>query len=355
MISVFDHPWYGALFGDDAAAALWSAGAQRRHYLAFEAAYSRALGSAGLVGVDAAERAARAIADNPPDDATLARGTARDGLPVPALVAALRDAAGADAGAVHTGTTSQDVLDTALALTLRDQSDLLATRLGALQDRFAALSARFGSATLMGRTRMQAALPVTAAHRIDSWARPLADHAARLAALRPQVELVQLAGPVGTGDSMDGHAPRMARQIAAELGLHVAPACWHTRRDGLAEFAGLLSLITGSLGKMGQDVALMALQGIDEITLTGGGSSSAMPHKQNPILAELLVTLARFNATQLSGLHQALVHEQERSGSAWALEWMLLPPMAVATARALAAALDICDRVTRIGPGRTDC
>ena len=120
-------------------------------------------------------------------------------------------------------------------------------------------------------------------------------------------------------------------------------------REGIADYANLLSLVTGSLGKMGQDVALMAQQGLDEITLTGGGGSSAMPHKQNPVSAELLVTLARFNAVQLSALHLAMVHEQERSGSAWTLEWMVLPQMLAATARALAVAQDMTQRITRIG------
>ena len=70
---------------------------------------------------------------------------------------------------------------------------------------------------------------------------------------------------------------------------------------------------------------------IGEIELSGAGGSSAMAHKQNPVLAEVLVTLARFNAVQVSGLHQALVHEQERSGAAWTLEWMILPQMLNAT------------------------
>ena len=59
-----------------------------------------------------------------------------------------------------------------------------------------------------------------------------------------------------------------------------------------------------------------------------------MPHKANPVGAELLVALARFNAAQLGGLQQAMVHEQERSGAAWTLEWLLLPPMLIATGRA---------------------
>lgn len=133
------------------------------------------------------------------------------------------------------------------------------------------------------------------------------------------------------------------------VGLALPDHASHTTRDAIADYANLLSLITGSLGKMGQDITLMAQQGIDEIAFSGGGTSSAMPHKQNPVPAELLITLARFNATQLSGMHHAMLHEQERSGAAWTLEWMILPQMAQATCRSLAVAANLCGRITRIG------
>lgn len=98
-----------------------------------------------------------------------------------------------------------------------------------------------------------------------------------------------------------------------------------------------------------ESIALMAQQGVDAIALSGGGGSSAMPHKSNPVLAELLITLARFNATQLSAMHHSLVHEQERSGAAWMLEWMVLPQMAMATGSATLAAKDLCKKIRQIG------
>jgi 3-carboxy-cis,cis-muconate cycloisomerase len=70
-----------------------------------------------------------------------------------------------------------------------------------------------------------------------------------------------------------------------------------------------------------------------------------MPHKVNPVGAEMLVTLARFNATLVSGMHQALVHENERSGAAWTLEWMLLPQMTVATGAALRTAIELVGNI----------
>ena len=93
----------------------------------------------------------------------------------------------------------------------------------------------------------------------------------------------------------------------------------------------------------------MAQQGVDEVTLSGAGGSSEMPHKQNPVSAELLVTLARYVAGQQGLLAQAMVHEQERSGAAWALEWMTLPAMCEAAGAALSHGGKLLGSVTRLG------
>ena len=86
---------------------------------------------------------------------------------------------------------------------------------------------------------------------------------------------------------------------------------------------------------MGQDWLLLSQTEVAELTFTNGGGSSTMPQKCNPVSAELLVTLARHNAGQLGQMHQAMLHEHERSGSAWTLEWLVLPTMLMATAVAL--------------------
>lgn len=342
---VFTHPWLGGIFGDPQAEAIWSPDRQIAHMLRVEAAYIRALGAVGKVPQEQATRAARVIDALAPDIDALRRASARDGLPVPDLVRQIKDAVAADAEAVHAGMTSQDVLDTALTLTLQEINALVSERLDSLSTALADLTARYGDVQIMGRTRMQAALPIAFAQRTSGWSAPITAHAARLAALRPSVESLQLGGPVGDRATLGPQADAIASDMAARLGLSNPPAAWHTQREGLADYAGLLSRITGTLGKMGQDICLMAQQGIDEMQISGGGVSSAMPHKQNPVLAELLITLARFNATQVSAMHHALVHEQDRSGAAWALEWMILPPMTMATARALAAAQDLCARI----------
>ncbi len=348
MIGVFDHPWLSGLFGDDEAASLWSVETQIDRMLAFEAAWTRALGAVGKVDAQAADRTAAAILGFKPDIDDLAQGTAQDGVPVPALVRQIRGFAELPT-MVHTGATSQDVMDTALALTLRDVSALVANRLEHLEAGLVRLDAAVGSCQMTGRTRMQAALPIRVSDRIRTWRLPLMDHGTRLLQVRPRVEIVQIGGAVGDGAAMGSDGEAITASVAATLGLAVPPASWHARRDGVADYAGCLSLISGTLGKMGQDICLMAQQGVDEIRLSGGGGSSAMPHKKNPVLAELLVTLARFNAVQLAGMHTALIHEQERSGAAWALEWMILPQMAMAASRGLAAAITLGGRIDAMG------
>ncbi|WMS43524.1 3-carboxy-cis,cis-muconate cycloisomerase [Acuticoccus sp. MNP-M23] len=344
----FDDPLLAAFFGDDAVAALWSPSAQLAHMVAFERALVAARAAVGQISpADALAADAHLVAWTP-DFELLAGGVAADGLVVPAFARMIREGAPVPE-IIHTGATSQDVLDSALAMTLDRLIGLYLGRLDKLSDAFRALQTEHGTRRLMGRTRMQAALPILAGSRIRTWIDPVAHVRAQLEAMRPRVARVQLGGAVGDRHRFGPAAAEIADGVADRLGLSRAPAAWHTDRTAIAEFASALSVLTGTLGKFGADVTLMAQQGVDEIRLAGGGGSSAMPHKQNPVHAELLVTLARYNAAQVGAMHSALVHEQERSGAAWTLEWLTLPPMTVAAGRALTAATELAGAVTSIG------
>jgi 3-carboxy-cis,cis-muconate cycloisomerase len=334
-ISAFDHPVLSALLGDDEVAAVFSIEADVKAMLAFEAALAEAEASAGLIGKEAAARIALACADLSPDLAALAKGAAADGVVAPALVKLLRAAVGEPhAAQVHRGATSQDVIDTSLALRLKPLLALFDKRLEALIATLRGIEREQGEVPLMGRTRMQRALPIRAADKLRVWREPLERHRERLAALKPRLTVVQFGGAVGARDGLNGKGEAIVAELARRLDLAAAP-CWHAERDSLAEFASWLSLVAGALGKIGQDVALMAQNEIGEVKLAEGGGSSAMPHKSNPVRAEVLVALARFNAALLGAEHQALVHENERSGAAWTLEWLTLPQMAAATGASL--------------------
>ncbi|WP_394889142.1 3-carboxy-cis,cis-muconate cycloisomerase [Mesorhizobium sp. AaZ16] len=347
-VSAFDHPFLSSLFGDEEIETLFGFDAELAAMLRFEIALAEAEAEAGVIPQEAASAIAKALAGFKPDIAALRNGVAHDGVAVPELVRQMREAIAAPhADRLHFGATSQDVIDTALVLRLKPVLDLFERRLDAQVEGFDQLDKRFGPNPLMGRTRMQEAIEISAGDRIRSWRDPLVGHKARLEALRPTLLTIQFGGAAGTLDKLDGKGEAVRAALAQRLGLANVPQ-WQSQRDRMAEFASFLSLLTGSLGKFGQDVALMAQAG-DEIALSGGGGSSAMPHKQNPVAAEILVTLARFNATQLSGMHHALVHEQERSGSAWSLEWLILPQMIVAAGSSLRLAAELIGRMDRLG------
>lgn len=342
--------WHASLFSDGELASLFSEDAFVERFGAFEMALTRALSDHGMIDADLAEKAMAAMRGFAPDADAMARSMATDGVPVPAYVRQLKAAAGDAAKAIHVGATSQDLIDTATAMALRDASAVLAGRIEAVLSALGDLDARFGTNMLTGRTRMQAAMPIGVGDRLSAWSTPLSGGLDRLGRVRDDAAQLQFGGPVGLGPEALGEAgPAVAGAMAAELGLRLPARPWHTDRSAFVAFGNWLSMVTGALGKIGQDVALMAQQGIDEIDLSSGGGSSAMPHKHNPVLAEKLVTLARFNAIQIGGLHQAMVHEQERSGSAWMLEWMILPPMVETTGRALIDADQMLRSVTRIG------
>lgn len=347
-VSPFDHPVLSGLLGDEEIAGYFSFQSDLAAMLSFEASLARVTADAGFIPVEAVLPIQSALGRFSPDIARLRQSTEMDGVVVPGLVAQLRAAIGKPHDAhLHFGATSQDVIDTSLVMRLRSVCDIVDRRLRDVDGLFADLDSRFGRRSLMGRTRMQAAIPIKVGDRVEAWRAPLQRHRERLKRCSRELLTIQFGGAAGNLDKFGERALAVRAALADELGLNDAPQ-WHAQRDRLTEFAGILSMITGSLGKFGQDVALMAQSG-DEIALAGGGASSAMPHKQNPVAAEILITLARFNAATVPAMHLAMVHEQERSGAAWSLEWLTLPQITLATGAALRMAQRLTKSIDSLG------
>ena len=343
---MFAHPLtrteLAGLFGDPEIEQLFESKAMLDRMVRFEAALTSALGEAGILSKPCVAHTLKAIKGAKLDVLKIREAAGRDGVVVPELVRQLRARISSEhAAKFHKGATSQDLVDTALAMALQDANALFESRLQNAIGALGNLRRTAGDRALKGRTRMQDAVEITAADRINAWTRPLAKSAETFPEIRKEVEVLQFGGPVGDRGQLGPYFGEVAAGMARELGLAEPGFAWHSERARLADYASWCSALTGSLAKIGQDLALMAQMG--EVEFEGGGSSSAMPHKSNPVGAETMVALGRFNAVLLPGIHQALVHEQERSGAAWSLEWMVLPQMCVATGAALA----IADRTLR--------
>jgi 3-carboxy-cis,cis-muconate cycloisomerase len=346
----YQAPILSGLLGDSEIAGLFSVRAELAAMLRFEAELAKAQASLELIPAEAGVAIAAACSALRPDIEAIGAGTAVDGVAVPELIRQLRAAVGEPhASFCHFGATSQDVIDTALILRLKEVTAIFRRRIGAVNGELDDLVERFGANPLMARTRMQAALPIAVAHRLGNWGAPIQHLGNALPRLEERLELLQLGGPVGDLAQYGEMGGQLTRKLASALEIGAPERPWHTDRSTIVEFCDWMARATGALGKIGADIALMAQSGIGEVRLSGAGGSSAMAHKQNPVLAEVLVTLARFTATLDAGMHHALVHEQERSGSAWALEWLLLPQLCVASGAALRNTEKLLDSVEWMG------
>lgn len=336
----------GSLAGDAEIAELFSAEADIAAMVSFEIALAKAEAECGVIPVAASEAFTSAMNSFSPDFAFLSAGGARDGVVVPELIGQMRAAVpSAHAEHFHFGTTSQDVIDTSLMLRLKQVVEILMGRLKSIDAALGRLANAAGEQPFMARTRMQYALEITLGDRIGIWRAPLSDRRGHLEAMFSSHFPVQFAGATGTLKKLGEKGPGVRAEVARRLELNDPGRSWHTDRAVIADWGHALMLVTGTLGKMGQDIALMAQNGIGTLTLEGGGGSSAMPHKSNPVNAEILVSLARFNATLISGLDQALVHEQERSGAAWTLEWLILPQICVTAGAATRVAINLLGQI----------
>jgi len=341
--TAFDSALFGSLASDPATSALFDDKAVLRAFLDVEAALALAQADTGVVPRAPANRIAAVCATAEIDPASLSEATARDGVPIPDFVKALRELVGGeDAAFVHFGATSQDVLDTGLMVRLSKTLDLHEAALWRIADQLADLAKIHRDTPMAARTRMQQAAPTSFGLKAAGWLSGLSRHLERLPELKRRCLCVSFSGAAGTLAALDGKGPAVEAALAKRLDLEVPSGPWHTQRDLILELAQWWVLVSGTLGKLGADLSLLAQNEVGEVRLPGGGSS-AMPNKVNPVGAEILVALARHNAAALGALHQGAIQEHERGGAGWTLEWLTLPQIVLTTGAGLTRAQSLLD------------
>jgi 3-carboxy-cis,cis-muconate cycloisomerase len=341
----------GQSFARDAFAQALSADALVRAMLDFERALAGAEADAGVIPRGAARVIAAACSDLRLSPDALARDGKQSGsLAVPLVKALTAEVARADAPAaafVHFGSTSQDVLDTALVLCLKpclaDADHVLATAVSQL----AGHARRHAGVVMLGRTLMQPAAPITAGLKIARWAAALHRGRLRLAEAAARALRVQLGGAVGTLDAIGGRRAAVRRGVAERLGLGAGPP-WHDHRDDLLRLMAELAVVTAAVGKIARDVALLSQAEVGEMLESapakGVGGSSAMPHKRNPVACLQALAAAERAPGLMATLLSGAVGEHERPLGGWQAELMTIPELVDAAGSAL-------DALERIAPG----
>ena len=333
--SLIDSAVFRDIFTTEAMRRVFSDENRVQKYLDFEAALARAQARLGIVPGEAAEaisKAAAAVAKEPQslDLARLKRETENVGYPILPLVRQLAERDGDGGRWLHWGATTQDIMDTAAVLQIRDGLVLIEDDLAKLRGHLAALARKYRDAPMAGRTHLQHALPITFGYKAAVWLSSFDRHAERLAELKPRALQVQFGGAAGTLASLGPGEESLGsrRELARELGLAEPAITWHVARDGIAETVQFLALLGASLGKIAYDVMLMSATEFGEAAepfVSGRGSSSTMPQKRNPISCELILAAAKVLRQHAGLALDAVVSDFERATGPWHVEWIALP------------------------------
>jgi 3-carboxy-cis,cis-muconate cycloisomerase len=321
-----------------------------QHMLDFEAALACAEAATGVIPAGSAGPIAKACTAGAFDLAALGEAATRSGnLAIPLVKALTAEVAKADAEAaryVHWGATSQDVIDTAVMLTLRAAIDALLGDLDRAITGFAKLARQHRDTAMVARTWLQHALPMPFGLKLAEYAASLHRSRMRLQRLRSETLALQFGGAAGTLAALGDKGLLVAEKLAEELKLPLPEAPWHTHRDRIAEAASVFAILAGSCGKIARDVSLMMQTDVAEAFEPSGegrGGSSTMPHKRNPVAAATALAAATMAPNLAATIFAAQVQDHERSAGPWHAEWPTLPMLQLVTSGALAATVDIAE------------
>ncbi|MCD9149170.1 class-II fumarase/aspartase family protein [Pseudophaeobacter flagellatus] len=346
--SVFDSQIYGDLFTSGDVGRLFTDTAEARAMLLVEGALARAQGAAGVIPQDSAAAIGRAVMEVALDPGTLRKPTGQNGVPVPGLIAAFRAEMNAPEHAqyVHWGATSQDIMDSALMLRLRQALALIEDDLKLALSSLAKLAETHAELPMPARTYGQHATPTSFGAVVAAWGAPLLALVGELETLRRDCLLISLSGAAGTSGALGPKAAEVRAEMAKALGLNDPERSWHSDRTALLRLMDWMVRVNLALGKLGEDCIALVQTGIGEIALGGAGASSTMPQKQNPVAPSVLVALARQGSGLLSILHGSALQQHQRDGAAWFSEWLCLPQIVLGCASAARSGRDLCAGIT---------
>jgi 3-carboxy-cis,cis-muconate cycloisomerase len=334
------------VFGDPVMTGIFSARATIESWLTAEEALASAEAAVGLLSEEEAGAITRGAKVTSIDEHALWRETRTVGYPILPLVRMLaaRLPDGAD-GRVHYGATTQDIMDTGLALQLVRALQRLDELLARFGDEIAGLVAQHRGTLMPARTHGQQAVPTTFGAKLASLLGELGRQRDRIREIRPRVSIASLYGAGGTSAALGEHSASIRAAYAERLGLRVCQTPWHSARDSVAEFGSLCALLSASAARFANEVINLSRDEIGEVSEGSAGAhygaSSTMPQKVNPIRSETVVGMSIVAAALASALPRTMVVPHERAAGEWQAEWQLLPQLAELAAGALLNAGDV--------------
>ncbi|KEF60556.1 3-carboxy-cis,cis-muconate cycloisomerase [Exophiala aquamarina CBS 119918] len=329
-VSALDSRVFRNLFGTEEIRKIFTDKAYVRRLVETEAALARAESHVGVIPADAGQEITTALEHAQIDFDRLSGETDIVGYPILPLVQQLVETMPAEmAKYIHWGATTQDIMDNASILQIREGLEIIGRELDMLTSVLGRLSSEYRDTPMAGRTHLQHALPCTFGYKCAVYLSGVLRHQERLEEIKKRCLLVQFGGAAGTLASLGNHEGiQVRKQLAKELSLRDPPITWHVARDGIAEILNFLGLVGGSLGKIAYDIIIMSSNELGEVSepfVPHRGASSTMPQKRNPISSEVVLAASKLLRANAGLGLDAMVVDFERASGPWHLEWVAIP------------------------------
>lgn len=294
-----------------------------------EAALAKALASVGLVPKADAAKIAKSASIKQITVERIRKFEQEYQHETMATVMALSEASGKAGHYVHFGATSNDILDTATAIQVRDGLAIVERTLRNLLMVVLQKALEYKGTVMVGRTHGQHAVPTTLGLKFTVWASEIGRHIQRLEQLKPRVLVGKMSGAVGTGAAWGKSGERVQQLVMNELKLHPASVSSQVlQRDRLAELISFFGLLGSTLDKIAREIRNLQRTEIGEVAEpfdVRQVGSSTMPQKRNPIRCEKICGLARVLRGNVQAALENVVLEHERDLTNSSCERVILP------------------------------
>src|SRR5882672_7260219 len=253
------------VFGDQEVIRLFSEESLVEAWLEFERALADAQAELGVIPSEAAREVATAAMPEHVNLAALREQTLVVGYPILPLLDQIVQRSPTAGRYLHRGATTQDVMDTGLALVASRAFDRIESVAHGLGDRLATLANEHRRTVMPGRTHAQPAVPIAFGGKVAVWLSELVRHIERLRSARARLAVVQLFGAAGTAAALGARSREVRHAVADRLGLRAVDVPWHTARDGVAETGFALASLAGLCGRIAREVVELSRPEIGEL------------------------------------------------------------------------------------------
>jgi adenylosuccinate lyase len=326
---VFDDALLKHLWSTDELRAIFSDRNRVQKWYDFEAALALEQAALGIIPLEAAQDIAANAKVEKVDIEAIAAEIRRIKHPlVPALKAVEKLCKDGHGEYIHFGPTTQDVLDTAVVLQMKDAHAIYLRDMRAIGQALYRLAEAHRATPMAGRSHGVQALPITFGHKAAIWLSEMGRNYERLRQAEPRVFVGGMVGAVGTQASYGPRARELEQRLMKRLGLGVADINWQPARDRFAEYVCVLAVMGQTLGKIANEIVNLEHTEVGELYepfSEGKVGSSTMPHKRNPSSCEAAVGVSRALRYNAALMLECMIIEHERDGSSWRAEWKALP------------------------------